>query len=201
MSALLLGLTGGIASGKSTVSQLLVKHGALLVDADQVARDVVEPGQPALAEIVSYFGQAVLNENGTLNRAALGEIVFSNKEKLHKLESITHPAIRARMKETFERYKKEQPEAIIIADIPLLYETNQAHLYEGVIVVYVPYEVQINRLMNRNGLTEEAAISRMKLQMDLEEKARLADYIIDNSGTLDETEEQIIALLQRLGKK
>lgn len=198
---MLLGLTGGIASGKSTVSQLLVKHGALLVDADQVARDVVEPGQPALNEIVSFFGQAVLNDNGTLNRATLGEIVFSDKEKLQKLESITHPAIRARMKEMFERYKKEQPDAIIIADIPLLYETKQTHLYEGIIVVYIPYDVQINRLMKRNGLTEEAAISRIKLQMNLEEKARLADYIIDNSGTLDETEEQIVALLQRLGEK
>lgn len=200
MSALLLGLTGGIASGKSTVSQLLVKYGALLVDADQVARDVVEPGQPALAQIASQFGQAVLNEDGSLNRSALGAIVFSDKEKRAALESITHPAIRSQMKATFETYEREQPDALVIADIPLLYETKQVHLYEGIIVVYVPRVLQVERLMKRNGLTEQEAISRIQIQMDIEEKRKLADYVIDNSGGLEQTEQQIVELLQRLGK-
>lgn len=199
MSALLFGLTGGIASGKSTVSQLLVKHGALLVDADQVARDVVEQGQPALQEIVSYFGQAVLNEDGSLNRSALGTIVFSDKDKLAKLESITHPAIRERMFSTIEQYKDEDPTAVIIADIPLLYETKQTDLYEAIIVVYVPREIQIKRLMERNNIAEEVATSRVDIQMDIELKRAQADYVIDNSGTLEQTEEQIVGLLQRLG--
>lgn len=199
MSALLFGLTGGIASGKSTVSQLLVKHGALLVDADQVARDVVEQGQPALQEIVSYFGQAVLNEDGSLNRSALGTIVFSDKDKLATLESITHPAIRERMFSTIEQYKDEDPTAVIIADIPLLYETKQTELYEAIIVVYVPREMQIKRLMERNNITEEVASSRVDIQMDIELKRAQADYVIDNSGTLEQTEEQIVGLLQRLG--
>lgn len=199
MSALLFGLTGGIASGKSTVSQLLVKHGALLVDADQVARDVVEQGQPALQEIVSYFGQAVLNEDGSLNRSALGTIVFSDKDKLATLESITHPAIRERMFSTIEQYKDEDPTAVIIADIPLLYETKQTELYEAIIVVYVPREMQIKRLMERNNIAEEVAASRVDIQMDIELKRAQADYVIDNSGTLEQTEEQIVGLLQRLG--
>ena len=198
MSALLIGLTGGIASGKSTVSGLLVKHGALLVDADQVARDVVELGQPALEMISSFFGQAVLHEDGSLNRAALGAIVFSDKDKLAKLESITHPAIRTRMLSMIKHYQEEQPNAIVVADIPLLYETNQTHLYEAIVVVYVPRELQIERLVARNNITLDAAISRVDIQMDIELKRARADYIIDNSGSLEQTEKQIIELIQRL---
>lgn len=198
VSALLIGLTGGIASGKSSVSSLLVKHGALLVDADQVARDIVEQGQPALKEITSFFGQAILHEDGSLNRAALGAIVFSDKDKLAKLESITHPAIRSKMLSTIDRYKDENPDAIIVADIPLLYETNQMHLYEAIVVVYVPRKMQIERLVARNNITLDVATSRVDIQMDIEQKRALADYVIDNSGSIEETEKQVVELIQRL---
>jgi len=196
---MLIGLTGGIACGKSTVSAMLVKHDALLVDADQVARDVVEPGEPALLQIAKIFGTNVLNSDGSLNRKQLGAIVFSDSDKLKQLEQITHPAIRARMLQTIEMYKQQQPNALIVADIPLLYETNQSHLYEGVLVVYIPHELQVERLMNRNGLTQEEAEARIALQMDIEEKKKRADWVIDNSSTLENTEQQVISLIKRLG--
>lgn len=187
-----LGLTGGIASGKSTVSAMLVKLGAKLVDADQVAREVVLPGEPALEQVVARFGQAVLNEDGTLNRSKLGSLVFTpDKQNLKDLEAILHPAIRARMQERMDAYLKEDPNLLVIADIPLLYETNQAHLYDAVMVVYVPLEKQLQRLMEREGLTEEESSMRIKLQMDIEEKKRLANYVIDNSGSLEDTRRQV----------
>ena len=187
-----LGLTGGIASGKSTVSAMLVKLGAKLVDADQVAREVVLPGEPALEQVVARFGQAVLNEDGTLNRSKLGSLVFTpDKQNLKDLESILHPAIRARMQERMDAYLKEDPNLLVIADIPLLYETGQAKQYDAVMVVYVPPEMQLKRLMEREGLTEEESSMRIKLQMDIEEKKRLANYVIDNSGSLEDTHRQV----------
>ena len=192
---MLIGLTGSIASGKSAVSKLLVKHGALLVDADQVARIIVEPGQPALKEIASLFGQAVLNEDGSLNRSALGAIVFADKEKLKQLEEITHPAIRNYMLNAFAELKAENPGKLIVADVPLLYETKQEHLYEGILVVYVDEETQIQRLMERNQLSEADARARIQMQLSIEEKKKRADWIIDNTGSLEETEQQVIRFL------
>ncbi|RIX46512.1 dephospho-CoA kinase [Paenibacillus nanensis] len=189
---MIIGLTGGIASGKSTVGSMLVELGARLVDADAVAREIVQPGEPALAAIASLFGQAVLQPDGTLNRSALGGIVFQDGEALAKLEAITHPAIRKRMWDRIHTYKKEAPDGLIIGDVPLLYETNQETLYEGVMVVYVPEEEQVIRLMQRNAMTEEEARRRVSLQMDIEEKRRRADWVIDNSGTLEETREQVL---------
>lgn len=189
---MIIGLTGGIASGKSTVGSMLVELGARLVDADAVAREIVQPGEPALAAIASLFGQAVLQPDGTLNRAALGGIVFQDSEALAKLEAITHPAIRKRMWDRIHTYKKEDPDGLIIGDVPLLYETNQETLYEGVMVVYVPEEEQVVRLMQRNAMTEEEARRRVSLQMDIEEKRKRADWVIDNSGTLEETREQVL---------
>lgn len=188
---MIIGLTGGIASGKSTVAQLLVERGALLVDADQVAREVVSPGEPLLEAIASAFGQAVLQEDGSLNRASLGNIVFKDKELLKKLESLTHPAIRARMQEKIKTYAEQYPERLTVADVPLLYETGQEKLYEGIMVVYIPEELQISRLMNRNNLSQEEAAKRVALQMDIEEKRRRADWVIDNSGSLEASKSQI----------
>jgi dephospho-CoA kinase len=186
-----IGLTGGIASGKSTIAKMLVERGALLVDADQVAREVVLPGESALEAIASTFGQAVLAADGSLDRKALGEIVFQDKASLAKLEAITHPAIRQRMQQRIHTYEEQFPERLVVADIPLLYETEQEHLYDGIMVVYVPAEVQQARLMERNHLTEEEARRRVALQMDIEQKREKADWVIDNSGTLAETERQI----------
>ncbi len=188
---MIIGLTGGIASGKSTVAEMLIKRGARLVDADAVAREIVQPGEPVLEAIASCFGQAVLLDDGALNRKALGEIVFRDAEKLKQLEAITHPAIRKRMWDKIRVYEEERPKRLIVADIPLLFETKQEEMYEGVLVVYVPFEVQLSRLMKRNGMDEKEAKRRIGLQMDMEEKRRRGKWIIDNSGTLEETEKQV----------
>ncbi|MFF2483944.1 dephospho-CoA kinase [Paenibacillus sp. NPDC058071] len=184
-------LTGGIATGKSTVADMLVERGALLVDADRAAREVVMPGQPALEAVASKFGQAVIHSDGTLNRKALGEIVFHDKGLLKELEGILHPAIRTWMHEIIRQYEEDFPGKLIVADIPLLYETEQQSLYDGVMVSYVPRSVQQQRLMARNDLDAEEANRRIELQMDIEQKKRLADWVIDNSGTLENTSAQI----------
>ncbi|MFX3634047.1 MAG: dephospho-CoA kinase [Candidatus Pristimantibacillus sp.] len=186
-----IGLTGGIATGKSTVAALLVERGALLVDADQVAREVVMPGESALEAVASKFGQAVLHNDGTLNRPALGKIVFNNRDLLAQLEGILHPAIRVRMQQRIRQHELEYPERLVVADVPLLYETEQQALYDGIMVVYVPHQLQLERLMQRNSITEEEATRRITLQMDIEEKKRRADWVIDNSGTIEETTRQI----------
>lgn len=188
---MIIGLTGGIASGKSTIAQMLVERGALLVDADQVAREVVLPGEPALEAIASIFGQAVLQEDGSLNRSKLGEIVFQDKESLKKLEAITHPVIRQRMQQKMDAYADQYPERLVVADVPLLYETKQEKLYEGIMVVYIPAELQISRLMQRNGYSKEEAVRRVESQMNIEEKRERADWVINNSGSLEATKQQI----------
>lgn len=195
---MIIGLTGGIASGKSTVGRMLVELGARLVDADTVAREIVRPGEPALEAIASLFGQAVLQPDGTLDRAALGNIVFKDPDLLAKLEAITHPAVRKRMWDQIHTYAEAEPNGLIIGDVPLLYETKQAELYEGILVVYVPPELQVERLMKRNGMDEEEARRRVSLQMDIEEKRKRADWVIDNSGTAEETQAQVQALWNRL---
>ena len=192
-----IGLTGGIACGKSTVAAMLVARGAALVDADQVAREVVMPGEPALAAVIRQFGQAVLAPDDTLDRQALGKLVFGNRDKLKQLEAILHPAIRERMQTRLQHYEEENPARLAVADIPLLYETGQAGLYQGVLVVYIPQQLQVERLLARTpDMTEEEALSRIGLQMDIEEKRKRADWLIDNSGTLEETERQVEAFMR-----
>ena len=196
---MIIGLTGGIACGKSTVSAMLAERGAFVVDADEVAREVVEPGEPALAEVAAVFGQAVLREDGTLDRRKLGEIVFADPEKRKRLEAILHPAIRERMWASIRKVKEDEPGRIVVADIPLLYETGQQGLYDGVLVVYVPRELQIRRLMARNPeLTEAQALGRINAQIDIERKKEMADWVIDNSGSLESTERQVEALWRGL---
>ena len=197
---MIIGLTGGIATGKSTVAAMLGERGAAIVDADRVAREVVEPGQPALREIVNRFGPGILNEDGTLNRKKLGEIVFSDPARRKELEAITHPAIRERMREMIEALQAEDPDRLIVADIPLLFEGGHQRNYACVLLVYVLREIQKLRLMQRDGLTEEEAEQRLAAQMDIEEKKRLADYVIDNSGTREETARQVEQFLQSLDK-
>jgi len=182
-----IGLTGGIACGKSTVSQMLVSRGALLVDADQIARDVVEPGSPVLERVAAHFGQAVLQADGALNRKQLGEIVFKNPQARKELEGLLHPPIRARMRELMETAEHEQPQRLVVVDVPLLYESGLQAMFQEVLVVYVPRQVQIERLMQRDGITESAALDRLNAQMSIEEKRKLADYVIDNSGTQEQT--------------
>lgn len=188
---MIIGLTGGIASGKSTVSSLFVQLGAALVDADQIAREVVLPGQPALEEVAAVFGQAVLQADGRLNRKKLGEIVFADPAHRKKLESILHPAIRSKIKAQMYAYEQEEPNRLVIVDIPLLYESGLQELFQEVVLVYIPAEEQLNRLTKRDGMSRQEAEARLKAQMPIEEKRALADYIIDNSGTLEQTKEKV----------
>lgn len=193
-----IGLTGGIATGKSTVARLLAARGAAIVDADTIAREIVEPGQAPLARIAERFGGAVIREDGTLDRKRLGAIVFADPAERRALEAITHPAIRALMRERIAALEAERPDRLVVADIPLLYESELQHLYEGVMVAYVPRELQRARLIARDGLVPEEADKRIAAQMDIELKRQMADYVIDNSGTLADTEAQLELFWQRL---
>lgn len=186
-----IGLTGGIAAGKSTVSEMLVKRGAVLIDADVIAREIMEPGHPVLQSVVDRFGRGVLREDGALDRKKLGAIVFSNPAERKALEAITHPAIRSQMRDTMNQLEAENPNRLVIADIPLLYESGLESLYGEIMVVYVPREVQLERLVQRDGLALSEAEARLNAQMDIELKKQKADIVIDNSKDLDDTERQI----------
>ncbi|MGG1554873.1 dephospho-CoA kinase [Paenibacillus ferrarius] len=194
-----IGLTGGIACGKSTVSGMLVSRGALLVDADQIARDVVQPGSPVLEQVAAHFGQAVLNPDGSLNRKKLGELIFGSDEQRKALEGILHPPIRAMMRSQMAAYEREQPDKLVVVDVPLLFESGLASMFEATLVVYVPREVQLERLIARDALTEAQAALRLEAQMGIEEKRKLADFVIDNSGTLEQTMEQVEHFLTEKG--
>lgn len=182
-----IGLTGGIACGKSTVSAMLVSRGALLVDADQIARDVVQPGSPVLEQVAAHFGQAVIQEDGSLHRKKLGEIVFGNTEARKQLEHILHPPIRKMIRDQMEAYENQFPDKLVVVDIPLLFESDLSFMFSEVMVVYVPPHIQVERLMRRDNLTESAANNRINAQMSIEEKRKLADIVIDNSGTREDT--------------
>ena len=192
-----LGLTGGIATGKSTVSNHFKELGIPVLDADVVAREVVEPGQPALADIVAEFGDEMLLPDGSLYRKALGAVVFGNPEKLAKLNQFTHPRVQASMRAQADAYAKAGV-PLIVLDIPLLLEGKNAAGADAVMVVTVPADVQQERLMARNQLSAEDARKRMNSQMPMAEKEQLADYVIDNSGTIADTYEQVDAVLAQL---
>lgn len=189
---LIVGLTGGIATGKSTVSRRFAELGAEVIDADLIAREIVEPGEPALMEIHRLFGPSVIDEEGRLDRAALAEIVFRDAHARKKLEAIIHPRVRGRMRSRVERVKEEGRAPVVICDIPLLFET-QVNLdwIDRTLVVYAPPDVQRERLMARNGLSEDEAERRIQAQIPVAEKVRRADYVIDNSGDLVETLKQV----------
>jgi dephospho-CoA kinase len=194
-----IGLTGGIACGKSTVSAMLARRGAILIDADRLAREVVEPGTLALAEVVRVFGQALLLEDGSLNRQELGRLVFGSEEKRKQLEGILHPPIRKLMLERMEENERLHPDKLVVVDVPLLYESELEDYFQEVLVVYVPQEVQIQRLMDRDSIAEAAALQRLQAQMPIEWKKEWADFVIDNSGSLADTEEQVEDFWKRKG--
>ena len=197
--AKIIGLTGGIASGKSTVARMMQNLGIPIVDADVVAREVVEVGKPAYKQIVEQFGEKILLEDGTINRPALGNIIFHQEEKRKKLNEIVHPAVRAKMKEDTAKYIQEG-HSIVVMDIPLLFESKLTHLVEKTILVYVDETTQLRRLMERNNLSEEDALARISSQMPLKEKVELADEVIDNNGTIMETEVQLNTILEKMAE-
>jgi dephospho-CoA kinase len=185
-----IGLTGGIASGKSTVSRMLRDLGAPVVDADQVAREVVEPGQPALVEIARTFGADMLLPDGSLDRKKLGELVFADPEKRRALNAITHPRIALRVQELLDEERK-QGAPVSVYEAALIVE-NKLHLgLDGLIVVSVDEESQIDRMVKRDGLTREQAIARIRAQAPLSDKVAVADWVIETRGTLDETRKKV----------
>lgn len=188
---LLVGLTGGIATGKSTVSTMFAHLGAKVVDADLLAREVVMPGQRAYAEIVQEFGPEVLQADGQLDRKRLGAIVFADTEKRKRLEQITHPAIRVRQQRILSVYEEEAFDGIVIWDAAVLIESGGATAMDRLVVVTADAETELARLMARDGFSEADARRRIASQMPLAEKVKLADYVIDNSGTRDATERRV----------
>jgi len=185
-----IGLTGGIASGKSAVSAMLKDLGAKVINADLVSRQVVEPGKPAWQQIVDEFQESILNKDGTINRKKLGEIVFSDPAKLDRLNKITHPYIIAEIEQQIAEHRASG-EGVLVLEAPLLLELGLERMVDEVWVVAVKPEVQLKRLMERDKLSVKEAQLRIESQMPLEEKLKKADRVIDNSGTLQETWDQV----------
>ncbi|MED1490492.1 dephospho-CoA kinase [Bacillus smithii] len=193
--AAIIGLTGGIASGKSTVSSLLKEKGFTVIDADVAARIVVQPGEEAYKKIVETFGKDILLENGEINRPKLGDLVFRDEQKRLQLNSIVHPAVRKQMLLEKEQAIRNGKQTIFL-DIPLLFESGLTWMVDKTIVVYVDENIQLQRLMKRNGLDKEAAEIRISAQMPLEEKASKADAVINNNGTITETKKQLEHIIE-----
>jgi dephospho-CoA kinase len=194
----LLGVTGGIATGKSTVVNMLQEKGAPVIDFDLLARRVVEPDKPAWKHIVAYFGEQVLQEDRTLDRKKLADIAFGDLEKRKKIEGFTHPEIYGEFISELTEITSRTPDAIILVDIPLLIELNLQYLFHKLLVVYTPEEQQIQRLMARDGISRDEAVSRLKSQLPIDEKVGYADFVIRNEGSLEETRKQVDELWQKL---
>jgi len=190
----IIGLTGGIASGKSLVASMLREMGARVIDADQIAREVVAPGSDVLREIAATFGEGVLRADGTLDRAALAALIFSDARARTALNAITHPRVRARIAERLRDIHATEPNAIIVIDVPLLLDVPSAYALDGIVVVFVDEAVQLRRLMDRDRLTEDAALQRLQSQRPLREKVAEATWVIDNTGTPQQTREHVDAL-------
>ena len=198
MAIKVIGITGGIASGKSTASNMVREMGFTVIDADYASRVVVEPGQKAYGEIIDQFGESILYEDGTLNREKLGAIIFTDEEKRKQLNRIVHPAVRTYMNEEREA-AFERGEKIVFLDIPLLFESKLTHMVDKTVLIYVDQDVQLQRLMARNNLTEEQAKARINSQMPLSEKKALADEVIDNNMDIERTRSQLVSVLDKWG--
>ncbi|MDL4820598.1 dephospho-CoA kinase [Actinomadura opuntiae] len=192
------GLTGGIGSGKSEVSARLDRRGAVVIDADKIAREVVEPGTPGLAAVVAEFGEDVLLPSGALDREKVGRIVFADPDRLAALNAIVHPLVGERMQELMDAAPAD---AIVVYDVPLLAENGLAGMYDAVVVVDAPEETQLDRLTSRRGMTEEDARARMANQATREQRRAVATHVIDNSGTLDDLKSQVDALWETLTRQ
>jgi dephospho-CoA kinase len=188
-------LTGGVASGKSTVAGILEELGAVVIDSDRLAREVVEPGTPGLAAVVDAFGGDVLADDGRLDRPALGARVFADELARKRLEAILHPLIRAR---AAELESAADPDALVVHDIPLLVETGQAAAFDAVLVVDVPVETQVERMVQDRGWTREDAQARVAAQTSREQRRAAATYVIDNTGTHDDLRERVTEVVELL---
>ncbi len=195
---LVVGLTGGIATGKSTVATIFKNAGAVIFDADQIAREVVKKGQPAHRAIVEEFGKDVLLEDGEINRSVLGDIIFNDPHKKDLLNKIVHPYVRREQERQLKQIEKANPNTIVILDIPLLLESEMYRDLSDVVVVYAPEHIQIQRLMQRDNISRADALVRVRSQMPIEEKKDKATIVIDNSGSRDNTRKQTLKIFQQL---
>lgn len=193
-----IGLTGGIASGKSEVGKLLAERGAVLIDSDVLAREVVAPGTDGLAAVVEEFGPELLGSDGALDRRALGARVFADPDARRRLEAIVHPRVRARAYELEQAAEQADPNAVVVHDIPLLVETGQADSFDLLVVVDVPTELQVERLTTLRGIDRAEAEARIAAQASREQRRAVADVVIDNSGTLAELADQVDRLWNRV---
>lgn len=194
-----IGLTGNIASGKSSVAAMFEELGARIIDADEIARLIVEPGKPAWRDIVERFGKDILEPDDTINRKKLGEIIFNDEDKRKTLNEITHPRIIGKIREMVNEYGKEKVPVVIIEAALIVEKGGLRDLIEGLIVVASDEESQIKRLMERNGYSREEAVSRLRSQMPAPEKLKYADYIIDNSGPLENTRVEVRGVWEAIG--
>ena len=193
-----IGLTGGIATGKSTVSAILKKAGAEIIDADRIAREVVKKGLPAYREIVENFGETVLLSNGEINRSILGDLIFNDPRKKQLLNRIVHPHVRRETNRQLKDMENSSPDTIAVLDIPLLFEAEMHKDLSEVIVVYAPEHIQVKRLMKRDNISEADAVARVRSQMPIEEKKNRATIVIDNSGTMEDTRKQTLEIFKTL---
>lgn len=194
-----LALTGGIGSGKSTVAHMFAERGATIIDADAISRDLMEPGQQVLAEVIEAFGAHLLDNTGRLDRQALADVVFNDDSARERLNAIVHPAVRTEATRQREAAVAADPDdAVIIQDIPLLVETGQADTYDGVIVIHTDHDTRLQRLVDIRGMNIEDAKARIAAQATDEQRKAVADWVIDNSGSLEDTEAQVDAVWREL---
>ncbi|CUQ67686.1 dephospho-CoA kinase [Candidatus Nitrospira inopinata] len=193
----LVGLTGGVATGKSTVASMFKRCGAVIIDADALARSVVEPGKPAWREIVKLFGRGVLNPDRTINRRVLGGIVFRDPEQLRRLERIVHPRVSREQRRLLRSAFARDPRAVVVYDVPLLFEAGIERTVDHIIVVSADRDAQIARLRKRDGLSRADALRRIKSQMPLAEKRRLADFVLDGTMSKRRLFHRVKMLFQR----
>lgn len=194
----LIALTGGIASGKSTIARRLAERGAVVIDADQIVRDVQAPGSPVLERIAHAFGSAVIASDGSLDRVALGSIVFGDSAQLERLNSIVHPAVRLESQRRFEGAFADDPQAVVVYDVPLLVEARVDDPWDLIVVAHAPAAERLRRLVELRGLTATAAQARIDAQVSDEQRLGIADVVIDTGGTLAQTRTQTDALWERL---
>lgn len=192
------GLTGGIATGKSTVAAVFEEAGARLIDADRIARDVVRKGTSAYRDIVAHFGMDVVCGDGEIDRRRLAAIVFNDPAAQRALEDIVHPQVKREVDRRVDLIRRQAPEALVILDIPLLFEAGMQGGLDAVIVVYAPEHLQLARLMARDGLTEPEALARIRAQMPIDSKRALATRVIDNSGSREQTRQQALEIYRQL---
>ncbi len=191
-------LTGGIASGKSMVSQMFQQLGAHVIDADIVARQVVEPGQPAWKEIIEHFGQNILLGNQQIHRKKLGAIIFNHPEERHILNRMTHPRVIEQIEREIQEIRSVQPDRLILVDVPLLIEASMQNEYATIIVVYVSEDMQLVRLMKRDNISEQEAHTRIQTQIPLSGKVRYATHIIHNDRSLENTRRQVMTVYHEI---